>query len=108
MGWLASHSIFLFMHYTVGFDLRLFKSSQERYLYISGIITQLKYFNALYSKIYKKREVLIMVHPFKYIITTNQQNTLMVSISGHSDWVQTLLLENRNTEHMMGMTLNVS
>lgn len=81
---MASESFhFLFMYYVVGLDLMAFKASQERYLHISGIITHLKYFNALESKIYNKREVLIMVHPFQYIITINQQNTLMVSISGH-------------------------
>ena len=77
--------LFLFMYYAVEFVLRAFKASQERYLHISGIITHLKDFNALESKIYNKREVLIMVHPFQYIIIANQQNTLMVSISGHSD-----------------------
>ena len=73
------------MYCDVEFVLRAFKASQEHYLPLSGIITHLKDFNALESKIYNKREVLIMVHPFQYIIITNQQNTLMVSISGHSD-----------------------
>ena len=62
-----------------------FKSSQERYLHFGGIITHFKDFNALERILYNKREVLIIVHPFQYIITINQQNTLMVSISGHSD-----------------------
>ena len=82
---LASCLFFLFMYYAVEFVLRLFKASQERYLHLSSITYHLKYFNALYSKIYNKREVLIMVHPFQYIITIGQQNTLTVSISGHSD-----------------------
>ena len=83
---MASESFhFLFIDNAVGFNLRLFKASQERYLHLIGIITHLKDFNALESKIYNKREVLIMVHPFQYIIIINQQNTLMVSISGHSD-----------------------
>ena len=83
---MASESFhFLFIDNAVEFDLRLFKASQERYLPLSGIITHLKDFNALDSKIYKKRDILIMVHPFQYIITISQQNTLMVSISGHSD-----------------------
>ena len=81
---MASESFhFLFMHYVIGFVLMAFKASQERYIHISGIITHLKDFNVLERKIYKKREVLIMVHPFQYIITINQQNTLMVSISVH-------------------------
>ena len=108
MGWLASHSIFLFIDNAVGFVLRLFISSQERYLPFGGISIHLKDFNALERKIYNKREVLIMVHPFQYIITTNQQNTLMVSISGHSDWAQTFLLVKYSMAHIMGMTLNVS
>ena len=73
------------MNYAVEFVLMAFKSSQERYLNIIGIITHLKDFNALERKLYKKRDVLIIVHPFQYIITINQQNTLMVSISVHSD-----------------------
>ena len=85
-----------------------FKASQERYLQLSGISIHLKDFNALESKIYNKREVLIMVHPFQYIITINQQNTLMVSISVHSDSVQTLLLVMCSKAHTMGMTLNAS
>ena len=100
--------LFLFIHYAVGFVLRLFKASYERYLYFGGIITHLKDFNALESKIYKKRDIPLSVYPFQYIITTNQQNTLMVSISGHSDSVQTLLLVMCSKEHIMGMTLNVS
>ena len=96
------------MHYAVEFVLRAFKASQERYLPFGGISIHLKYFNALESKIYNKREVLIMVHPFQYIITINQQNTLMVSISGHSDSVHTLLLVNYSKAHIMGMTLNAS
>ena len=71
------------MYYVIEFVLRLFKASHESYLHLSGIITHLKDFKALESKIYNKREVLIMVHPFQYIIIINQQNTLMVSISGH-------------------------
>ena len=83
---MASESFhFLFMYYAVGFVLREFKASQERYLHLSGIITHLKDFNALESKIYKKRDIPLLVYPFQYIITIGQQNTLMVSISGHSD-----------------------
>ena len=83
---MASESFhFLCMYHAVGFDLRLFKASQERYLPFCGIITHLKDFNALESKIYKKRDIPLSVHPFQYIIIINQQNTLMVSISGHSD-----------------------
>ena len=75
--------LFLFMYYDVGFDLRLFICAQERYLHLSGITYHLKYFNALESKIYKKRDIPLSAYPFQYIITINQQNTLMVSISGH-------------------------
>ena len=83
---MASESFhFLFIDNAVGFDLSAFKASQERYLPLGGISIHLKDFNALESKIYNKREVLIIVHPFQYIITINQQNTLMVSISVHSD-----------------------
>lgn len=96
------------MYYAVELVLRLFKASQERYLHISGIITHLKDFNALDSKIYNKREVPLLAFPFQYITTISPQNTLMVSISGHSDSVRTWLLVNYNTEHIMGMTLNVS
>ena len=99
---------FLFMYYAVEFVLRAFKASQERYIPFGGISIHLKDFNALESKIYNKREVLIMVHPFQYIIIINQQNILMVSISGHSDWVRTWLLVNYSMAHIMGMTLNVS
>lgn len=103
---MASESFhFLFMHYVVGLAIMLFICSQERYLPFCGIITHLKYFNALERKIYKKRDTSLM-HPL-YIIA-NQQNTLMVSISGHSDLVQTFLLVMYNMEHTMGMTLNVS
>ena len=105
MEWLASHSIFLFMYYAVGFDLSAFKASQERYLYLIGIITHLKDFNALESKIYNKRDTSLM-HPLYLIV--GQQNTLMVSISGHSDSVHTWLLVNYSKAHIMGMTLNVS
>ena len=77
--------LFLFIYYAVEFVLMAFKASQERYLPLCGITYHLKDFKALERKIYNKREVLIMVHPFQYIITINQQNTLMVSISGHSD-----------------------
>ena len=105
---MASESFhFLFMYYSVGFVLRAFKASQERYLHLIGIITHLKDFNALDSNIYKKRDTSLM-HPFQYIITINQQNTLMVSISGHSDSVHTWLLVNYSKAHIMGMTLNVS
>ena len=49
---MASESFhFLFMYYAVGFDLRLFKASQERYLQFGGISIHLKDFNALDSKI---------------------------------------------------------
>ena len=51
MGWLASYPIFCFMYYVVGFDLRLFKASQERYLPFGGIITHLKDFKDLERKI---------------------------------------------------------
>lgn len=108
MGWQASYPIFLFIYNAVGFDLSAFKASQERYLHISGIIIHMKDFNALYSKIYKKRDIPLSVHPFQYIITTNQQNTLMVSVSVHSDSVHTWLLVNYSKAHIMGMTLNVS
>ena len=100
--------LFLFIYYAVELVLMAFKASQERYLYLIGITYHLKYFNALESKIYNKREVLIIVHPFQYIITINQQNTLMVSISGHSDLVQTFLLVKYSKAHIMGMILNVS
>ena len=99
---------FLFIYCIVEFVLRAFKASQERYLQISGIITHLKDFKALESKIYKKRDIPLSVHPFQYIITISQQKTLMVSISVHSDSVRTLLLVKYSMEHMMGMTLNVS
>ena len=101
-------SHFLFIYYAVGFVLRAFKASQERYLQFGGIITHLKDFKRFLSNIYNKRDILLSVHPFQYIITTNQQNILMVSISGHSDLVYTLLLVMCNTEHTMGMTLNAS
>ena len=106
---MASESFhFLFIDHAVEFVLMVFKSSQERYLHISGIITQLKDFNALYSNIYNKRDIPLSAYPFQYIITINQQNTLMVSISVHSDSVQTFLLVMCNMAHIMGMTLNVS
>ena len=108
MGWLASYPIFLFMYYSVEFVLRLFKASQERYLHLSGIITHLKDFNALERNINNKRDAPLSAYPFQYIITTNQQNTLMVSISGHSDSVHTWLLVNYSMAHIMGMILNVS
>ena len=98
-------SHFLFMYYTVEFVLKSFKASQERYLHISGIITHLKDFNALESNIYKKRDTSLM-HPL-YLIA-NQQNILMVSISGHSDSVHTLLLVNYSMAHIKEMTLNAS
>ena len=83
---MASESFhFLFMYYSVGFVLRAFKASQERYLPFGGISIHLKDFEALERKIYDKRDIQLLVHPFQYIITINQQNTLMVSISGHSD-----------------------
>ena len=97
--------LFLFMHYAVGLAIRLFICSQERYLPFGGIITHSTYFNALESKIYNKRDTSLM-HPL-YIIV-GQQNTLMVSISGHSDSVRTCLLENCNTEHIKEMILNAS
>ena len=103
---MASESFhFLFMYYAVGFDLRLFKASQERYLPLGGIITHLKDFNTLERKIYKKRDTSLM-HPLYLIVS--QQNTLMVSISGHSDLVQTFLLVKYSKAHIMGMILNVS
>ena len=80
---MASESFhFLFMYYSVGFDLRAFKASQERYLPLSGISIPLKDFNALERNIYNKRDTSLM-HPLYLIV--GQQNTLMVSISGHSD-----------------------
>ena len=49
---MASESFhFLFMYYAVEFVLMAFKASQERYLQFGGIITHLKDFNALESKI---------------------------------------------------------
>ena len=96
------------MNYDVEFVLRLFICAQERYLPFGGISITLKDFNALERKIYKKRDIPLSAYPFQYIITTNQQNTLMVSISVHSDWVRTWLLVNYSKEHIMGMTLNVS
>ena len=49
---MASESFhFLFIYNAVGFDLMAFKTSQESYLNLSGIITHLKDFNALESKI---------------------------------------------------------
>ena len=96
---------FLFMYYAVEFVLRLFKASQERYIPFCGISIHLKDFNALESKIYKKRDTSLM-HPLYLIV--GQQNTLMVSISGHSDSVRTLLLVKYSMAHIMGMTLNVS
>ena len=74
--------LFLFMYYVIEFVLRLFKASQERYLHISGITYHLKYFKSLELKIYNKRDTSLM-HPLYLIV--GQQNTLMVSISGHSD-----------------------
>ena len=74
--------LFLFIYHAVGFVVRAFKASQERYLHIIGIITHLKDFNALERKIYNKRDTSLM-HPLYLIV--GQQNTLMVSISGHSD-----------------------
>ena len=85
MEWLASHSIFCFMYCDVGLAIMVFICAQERYLPFGGISIHMKDFKSLERKIYNKREVLIMVHPFQYIITIGQQNTLMVSISGHSD-----------------------
>ena len=100
--------LFLFIDNAVGFILRLFKASQERYLPFGGIVIPLKDFKRFLSILYKKREIPLSVYPFQYIITTNQQNTLMVSISGHSDSVRTLLLVNYSMAHIMGMTLNAS
>ena len=105
MEWLASHSIFCFMYYAVELVLRLFKASQERYIPFGGISIHLKDFKALERKLYKKRDTSLM-HPLYIII--GQQNTLMVSISGHSDLVQTLLLVKYSKEHIMGMNLNAS
>ena len=68
----------------------------------------MKDFNALERKIYNKRDIPLSVHPFQYIITISQQNTLMVSISGHSDSVHTWRLVNYSKEHIVGMTLNAS
>ena len=96
------------MNYAIGFDLSAFKASQERYLLLCGIITHLKDFNTLERNIYNKREVPLSVHPFQYIIIIGQQKILMVSISGHSDSVQTFLLVMYNMEHTMGMILNAS
>ena len=80
---MASESFhFLFIDNAVEFVLRAFKASQERYLHLSGIIVHLKDFKALESKIYNKRDTSLM-HPLYLIV--GQQNTLMVSISGHSD-----------------------
>ena len=93
------------MYYAIEFVLMAFKASQERYLPLGGISIHLKDFNALESKIYKKRDTSLM-HPLYLII--GQQNTLMVSISGHSDSVQTFPLVMCSKEHIMGMTLNVS
>ena len=103
---MASESFhFLFMYHAVELVLRAFKASQERYLPFGGIITHLKDFNALESKIYNKRDTSLM-HPLYLIV--GQQNTLMVSISGHSDSVHTWLLVNYSKAHIMGMTLNAS
>ena len=71
-------SHFLFIDNAVEFVLMAFKASQERYIQLSGIIIHLKDFNALERKINNKREVPLSVHPFQYITTINQQNTLMV------------------------------
>ena len=80
---MASESFhFLFIDNAVGFVLRLFICAQERYLPLGGISIHLKDFKALERKLYKKRDTSLM-HPLYLII--NQQNTLMVSISGHSD-----------------------
>ena len=97
--------LFLFMNCVVEFVLRAFKASQERYLPFGGISIHMKDFKALERNIYKKRDTSLM-HPLYLIV--GQQNTLMVSISGHSDWVYTLLLVMCNTAHIMGMTLNAS
>ena len=59
-----------------------FKASQERYLSFGGISIPMKDFNALERNIHKKRDTSLM-HPL--YLTINQQKTLMVSISGHSD-----------------------
>ena len=77
--------LFLFMYYDVGLAIMVFICAQERYLQFGGISIHLKDFNALESKIYNKRDIPLSAYPFQYIIITNQQNTLMVSISGHSD-----------------------
>ena len=108
MEWLASHSIFCFMYCDVGLAIMVFICAQERYLHISGISIHLKDFNALERKIYNKRDIPLSAYPFQYIIIIGQQNTLMVSISVHSDLVRTWLLVNYSKAHIMGMTLNVS
>ena len=106
---MASESFhFLFIYHAVGFVLRLFICSQESYIPFGGISIHLKDFNALESKIYNKRDIPLSAYPFQYIIIINQQNTLMVSISGHSDSVQTFPLVMCSKAHIMGMTLNVS
>ena len=106
---MASESFhFLFIDNAVGFVLRAFKASQESYIPFVGISIHLKDFNALESKIYKKRDIPLSAYPFKYIITISQQNTLMVSISVHLHLVRTFLLVKYSMAHIMGMTLNVS
>ena len=96
------------MYCYVGLAIIVFICSQERYLPFGGIITHLKDFKALESNIYNKRDIPLSAYPFQYIITISQQNTLMVSISGHSDSVRTLLLVKCSKAHIMGMTLNAS
>ena len=75
--------LFLFMYCIVGLAIRLFICARSHYLLLCGIVVHSTYFNVLESKIYNKREVPLSVHPFQYIITIGQQNTLTVSISGH-------------------------
>ena len=93
------------MYYAVGFVLRLFITSQERYLPFGGISIPMKDFNALERILYNKRDTSLM-HPLYPRV--GQQNTLMVSISVHSDLVRTFLLVMCNMAHIMGMTLNAS
>ena len=106
-GMASELSHFLFMNYAVGLAIMAFKASQERYLPFGGISIHLKDFNALESNIYNKRDIPLSVHPFQYIIIINQQKTLMVSISGHSDLAHTFPLVNYSMAHTMGMILNV-
>ena len=103
---MASESFhFLFIDNAVEFVLMAFICAINDYLTLCGISIHLKDFNALDSNIYNKRDTSLM-HPLYLII--GQQNTLMVSISEHSDSVQTFLLVMCSKAHIMGMILNVS